>query len=274
MADRESVAQAQKNVDAANADIAALDGTRTAAQMRDEITRRFSASSGDADLERALRPLTPYARAYARQYANAIAALEPFGVTPQQIVAGLLGVADTAVDQAFRASLRKASVDAIRNRPQAEMPAVLRTLIAAQPNNSSRGALFHEFREASMPTGLRVIDPPESGVTIAHSARRADGVVEVFGPTGVFGPTETGSYLGEDKAGPGAFDRDQAVHYSDNIREGKIRTADGKQHLGVLYFFDSHDHALAARTFMDDNNLSPRLRVAYYDANGAVRWLR
>ena len=169
--------------------------------------------------------------------------------------------------------------DVLRATSPEKVAAVLQQLLDSQPNNSSRGALFHAFREANMPPNLRRIEPGVSGTTIAGTTRMADGVIDIaaqHGNAALRGPTEPGRYLAEDKAGAGAFDREQATHYSEQIRDdGRIRTADGKAHNGVVYFFDNLENARAAARYMDENGLSPRLYIGYFDAaTGEIRWLR
>jgi hypothetical protein len=214
-----------------------------------------------------------------RQYESVIAALQAFGVKPEHVVAGLSARSDAAFAKAFREQLHSGSIDVLRDTSPEKVAGVLQKLIDAQPNNSSRGELFHTFREANMPDGFRRVDPGSSGTTIRGTTRRADGVVDVTDPPGsaaLHGPAERGRYLAEDKAGPGAFDREQAKRYSDQIGpDGKILTADGKAHNGVAYFFDTADSARAAARYMDENGLNPRLHVGYFNPKtGDIVWLR
>ena len=271
--------QAKEKVRDVEKDIDGLSRGRTAEEERAEVAKKFGQRTDNAELESAISGLSEYGRAYVRQYEKAMAALAGLGVKPEHIVNALAGRADTDFATAFRQQLRSGSLDVLRAASPARAGAVLQRLLDAQPNNSSRGALFHAFREANMPSGFRRVDPGVAGTTIARTPRMADGVLEITEPPGsgaLPGPKERGRYLAEDKAGAGAFDRDQARHYSSQIgEEGKIRTADGKSHNGVVYFFDTIESARAATRYMDGNGLNPRLHVSYFDAaTGQVRWLR
>ena len=280
---RENLDAAQFGANRARAAIADIEAelrglARTAAERRAEILDTFGKPTDHPALEAAISGLDPYGKAYVRQYAAALADLEGRGVTLKGLVEGLRGRSEPMLEDMFRTALRKASVEVLKAVPPAERAAVLQQMLAAQPNNSAKGHLFNAFRKENMPAGLKPIKATEGGTQIRNTTRFADGVVEITEPRekAVRGPTEPGSYLAEDKAGPGAFDLKQAENYSKNFTaEDTIKTADGKTHQGVLYFFDDFAAADNARRQLDNNNLHRNIRVAYFNREtGSFQWLR
>jgi hypothetical protein len=243
-------------------DIDLLSRNPTAEEERARVIEEFGKPSGNTELEAALSGLSEYGRAYVRQYERAIAALEPYGIDPHHVVSGLSTASDSAFAQAFRHRLRRHGVDVLEQTRSRDISSVYANLMKAQPNNTSRGELFHAYREANMPPGYRTIKPGSSGTTIAGTSRRADGLLETTSGK----PFPSGRYLAEDKSGYGAFDRAQAERYSRKMTDdGTVRTADGKSHRGVVYFFDDRSNAREAARYMNEKGLNASLRVAYFD---------
>jgi hypothetical protein len=81
-----------------------------------------------------------------------------------------------------------------------------------------------------------------------------------------------GKYLVEDKFGPNAFDEEQAQRYSSFLQNnGKVRTLDGKEYSGIIYFFDKQEAALKAWNKMQ--GLSANIYIGFYGESGNLQWL-
>jgi len=81
----------------------------------------------------------------------------------------------------------------------------------------------------------------------------------------------TGKYLVEEKFGRNAFDEKQAQRYSSFLQNnGKVRTADGKEYSGIIYFFDNKEAAETAINQM--KGLSANIYIGFYDNSGDLIW--
>lgn len=269
------------------------DNTRalTIEQRRAEIIQRYPPANEKSLLESALPQAhdDPYVHAYARMHANAFASLErqQAGST-QAILDGLKNLSVGEAERAIRRGIREQAVR-LASAPTdgAERMRRLHAFLDAMPEEApaARGALFSAFRQKNMPAGLELV-PDEINATKftdpvnANATRQADGMVDVIDPVkisgrGRQGPTVSGRFYAEDKAG-GGFRLDQAEAYSAALAKsgGKISAVDGREYNGVLYFFSDKAHALAATKKMDELKLSSNIHVAFYDTDGALRWVR
>ena len=250
----------------------------TAVERRAEFEARYGVSSDNAALEGALdtAQLSAYQRAYARHYEPVFAELQEHGIAPSTILNRVAGQSEAASGQAIRDNLRAAMLDVINKAPAAERPSLLQRFLDVQPSNGDRGELFSQFRAANLPRGVDSVDLGPGSTTLQGTTRRADGVLEVRDapPGAAQRGVQPGTYLAEDKAGPGAFRPDQARRYSDALAagNGQVTAANGQQYRGIVYFFSSRADAEAAASQM--RGLHANIHVAYYSERGSVGWLR
>ena len=246
----------------------------TAAERRAEFEARYGGRTNNAALESAFDTarLTPYQRAYARHYEPVFAELQKHGIAPSAILNRVAGGSEAATGQAIRDNLRAAMLDTINKAQPTQRPGLLKRFLDAQPSNGDRGELFTQFRAEHLPRGVEKVDLGPRSTTLAGTSRRADGSIEIRNP-----PTrelKRGEYLAEDKAGPGAFQLDQAQRYSKALTDGRgrITATNGREYQGIVYFFSNQREAQAALNQV--RGLHPNIHVAYYNEQGTVGWLR
>src|SRR5262249_6403256 len=199
------------------------------------------------------------------------AALQERGVAPSAVLEGVIGKTEAASGQAIRDNLRTAMLDAIRNAPEAERPGLLQRFLDAQPSNGDRGELFSQFRRTNPPGGIETLNLAPGSTTLQGTTRRADGALQVLDPPhGSPEGLHPGTYLVEDKAGPGAFRPDQAQRYSTALEHngGRLTVQNGQNYEGLVYFFSNEANARAA--FGQMSRLHPNIHVAYYNEQGTV----
>jgi len=252
----------------------------TADEGRAGVTARYSEPTNNAALERAIDAagprLTPFQRAYARHYEPVFKELEKHGVDPSKILDRVKGLSDGAAGQAIRHNLRAEMLDIINKAQPADRPDLLKRFLNAQPSNGDRGELFTQFRAENLPHGVEKVDPGPKSTTLANTSRRADGAIKITNPPpgAAKQGVKPGTYLAEDKAGPGAFQLDQAQRYSKALEDGGgvITAANEQRYQGIVYFFANDSDA--QRTLSKLGGLHPNIHVAYYNAQGNVVWLR
>jgi hypothetical protein len=161
-------------------------------------------------------------------------------------------------EKVFRRELRDAIADRIMTLEPARRSSALDSMIATQPENASRGHLFGEFRMRLMPTPEEIPAPAPlfmakgakpkafSGPDLIRT-RTPDDVITV----GSGGEIPEGTYLGEDKAGPGAFDMEQledlAKRWDEEAGGFKYAPTDPTiAYKGEIYFFSARADAEAA----------------------------
>jgi len=250
----------------------------TAAQRRAEFEARYGRPTNNAALERAAdaAELTPYQRAYARHYEPVFKELEKHGVEPSAILNRVKGLSDSAADQAIRDNLRAEMLKKIKQALPKERPGLLKRFLDVQPSNGDRGELFTQFRAENLPGGVEKVDLGPKSTTLANTSRRADGAIKITNPPpgAAKQGVKPGTYLAEDKAGPGAFQLDQAQRYSKALNDGGgvITAANEQRYQGIVYFFSKDTYAREALSKLQ--GLHRNIHVAYYNAQGNVVWLR
>jgi hypothetical protein len=250
----------------------------TTAERRAEFEARYGGRTDSDALKSAFDTggLTAYQRAYARHYEAVFAELQEHGIAPSAVLNGVAGKTEAASGQAIRDNLRTAILDVINNPNVAptERARLLQRFLDVQPSNGDRGELFSQFRAANPPRGVESLNLGPGSTTLQGTTRRADGALEVLNtPAGSRG-VQPGTYLVEDKAGPGAFRPDQAERYSRALDAGggQITAANGQQYRGLVYFFSNRAAAEAASDQV--SALNQNIHVAYYSERGTVGWLR
>lgn len=254
-----------------------------AASRLEQRLADFGQQGSFAPLESALArgDVSPYTRAYARQYEGVLRELHARGVDIEALVRRTDGLPVARGDETLRHAIYDESLRVIQATPATGRMAVLQRLLDAQPNNAARGELFHRFREVNPGTGLQTVDLGGSSnattLRAFNDARRADGVIDVTQlPDGRLGPRVPGRYLAEDKAGPNAFDLTQARQYHEALLagSGRVEARNGQRYEGIVYFFSDRQAAEAAARLMRSEGLSSDLHVAYYRPEGSLAWLR
>jgi len=202
------------------------------------------------------------------------AALEEHNVAPSAVLNVVAGKTEAAFGQAIRDNLRTAMLDVINNPNVApsERARLLQRFLDAQPSNGDRGELFSQFRRTNPLGQVETLNLGPGSTTLQGTTRRADGALQVLDPPAGSRGLQPGTYLVEDKAGPGAFRLDQAQRYSEALKAGQITAANGQQYRGLVYFFSNRAAAEAAVEQIDGLNQS--IHVAYYSERGTVGWLR
>lgn len=222
---------------------------------------------------------SPFARAYTRQFADALTELDRLGGDSGAVIARLAGASDAQAGEVLRQALRADTVAAIRALPESEQLAALQRVADAwPPANRLRGELFTAYRESVMPAGFARVEPPTNGLHVSSSGRPADGLLEVSNNAigaGPLGPQHAGRYLVEDKFGS-SFNLDQARAYSNafDTGSGLIRTQDGASHQGIVYVFSNAASAQRAVAQLDEAGLNGRIHVAILTGPGSLQWLR
>jgi hypothetical protein len=203
---------------------------------------------------------------------------------------GVGGMTDGALSS-FRGALRAEAADvAAAVGDGAQRMETLQALLAALPDNRSRGELFTEFRKAMWRAegGIEVglpVEPfrhPEFATTTAK--RTPDDVVRQ--KADVPGWLPKGRFAVEDKTGPGAFVLEQMRDYARTAAPGRgLRlapdAAKASDYDGLIIMFSSaEDAGKALKQMREDPLIRPLLgrhpggiHVGAYDAKGARQLL-
>ncbi|MEM9249573.1 MAG: hypothetical protein AAGB05_12865 [Pseudomonadota bacterium] len=276
-----TVESARKSVTEVRADVEALYGTPLRnTKLETAITSRFD---------------DPYMAAYARKFADAFEELGDARYA--QVLEAAKGSSVSNFDNALRHAMRGEMIKVVNEADGAAKMSRLKEFMDAMPDNGSRGSLFSEFRAANMGDDLVPVAKTSGATQIAGQTKMGDGIVElpaakVVEDASTLGPSKAGRYLAEDKSGQ-AFRASQAKNYLNQLFEndGLLKMADGGETRGVTYFFDSVDEAAKAVTQIDNlkpdgvgkmtRELRTKLRkikasihVGYYDADGALIWVK
>jgi peptide methionine sulfoxide reductase MsrA len=175
----------------------------------------------------------------------------------------------------FRHQLRDKTIQAILTEPDgSKRQELLQEFLDLQPDPKSKGELFTAFRKQTQGENIEGIREKDTALKLDNETGRvADDVISVTDDIEAGPPV--GKYLVEDKAGPGAFKLDQAKDYFESLDpvNGTVKTKDGKQYNGIVYFFDSRESAQNAKRIIQGLSHKEKIYVGYYNAQSKLEWL-
>jgi hypothetical protein len=253
--------------------------TKTWALRKVDLAQNYLEPVSFTKLENALnnKGLTNEDKGAIRRWAKAIEELDNQAGDENLVNELVLGLSkdfgETKYDK-FRRLLREKTANFIVQQTGEKRQQILQEFLNLhfQSDPNSKGYLFTSFRQKTQGSNFEQVldrklelDNPNLG-----GNRNADDAVIVKSDIRQGPPA--GKYLVDDKAGLHAFKNKQAKNYSSSIEQGggKIKTIDGQEYDGLIYFFDTEASADNAMTTIE--KLNRNIYVGFYDAQGQLGW--